>query len=431
MELQEEIAEYALEYALSKGASYAEVRLEHRAGNGFLLKNGVPESAEITSAAGMGVRFVVNGALGLAAVSKLSKEGVREELDAALSITRASSRACEKTIFSEEKSARADFKAPQKKKLADFGAEEKLAALKSVDEALVSAASGVVARYFSLSDELLSKFYCNSEGSRIRSEIPYVNLFYSFTIAEGAKTIQRFTQFGATTGYECLAEWKLEQAIAREAKALKKNLVEARQPPTEKVDVILAPEVTGIAAHESGGHPYEADRIFGREAAQAGESFVKKDMTGFRIGSSEVNIADDPTLPGSFGFVFYDDEGVKARKKRTVEKGVIKEFLHNRETAAAMKLKSNGCARANFYSVEPMVRMSNTFVEPGSFSEEELLEDVKLGVYFKNFMEWNIDDVRYQQRYVGNEAYLVEDGELTSPVARPVLEITTKELWSS
>ncbi|MGB9577078.1 MAG: TldD/PmbA family protein, partial [Candidatus Norongarragalinales archaeon] len=124
-------------------------------------------------------------------------------------------------------------------------------------------------------------------------------------------------------------------------------------------------------------------------------------------------------------------EGVKARKKRTVEKGVIKEFLHNRETAAAMKLKSNGCARANFYSVEPMVRMSNTFVEPGSFSEEELLEDVKLGVYFKNFMEWNIDDVRYQQRYVGNEAYLVEDGELTTPVARPVLEITTKELWSS
>ena len=80
---------------------------------------------------------------------------------------------------------------------------------------------------------------------------------------------------------------------------------------------------------------------------------------------------------------------------------------------------------------EPIVRMSNTFVEKGDHQIDELIEDVKNGLYIKNFTEWNIDDRRYNQRYVGLETYRIENGELKGMVRNPVLEITTTGLWSS
>ena len=153
------------------------------------------------------------------------------------------------------------------------------------------------------------------------------------------------------------------------------------------MDVVTGPEVTGIAVHESCGHPYEADRIFGREGAQAGESFVKKSDIGKRIGSNIVTIADDPCVDGGFGYYLYDDEGVKARRKILMKNGLVNEFLHNRETAAMMNMKSNGGARANGYDKEPLVRMSNTFVLPGEHNDDELFRDVKKGIYLKSFRE--------------------------------------------
>jgi TldD protein len=75
--------------------------------------------------------------------------------------------------------------------------------------------------------------------------------------------------------------------------------------------------------------------------------------------------------------------------------------------------------------------MANTFVVPGDFTEEELIEDVKNGVYMKSFTEWNIDDKRFNQRYVGKEAYMIKNGELQYPVARPVIETTTSKFWSA
>ena len=154
-------------------------------------------------------------------------------------------------------------------------------------------------------------------------------------------------------------------------------------------------------------------------------------MIGHKIGNDQVNVVDDPCLVGSYGFFEYDDEGVKAKRKYLIKDGIINEFMHNRETSSRMGLQSNGSSRATGYVFEPLVRMSNTFLLPGKFTEDEMIADVKKGVYIKNFMEWNIDDKRFHQKYVGNEAYLIEKGELTKPVKNPALEITTPLLWSS
>lgn len=233
-------------------------------------------------------------------------------------------------------------------------------------------------------------------------------------------------------GWEYMDPVNRSEEICHEIAMTHKNMKEGVKAPTGKIDMVLGPEVVGIAAHESCGHPYEADRISGREAAQAGESFVNAKMMGSRIGSSVASVVDDPTLENSYGFYLYDDEGVKARPKILIKDGMINEFLHNRETSAVMDMgQSNAGARANNYDREAIVRMSNTFVSPGDHNDEELFEGIKLGVYMKNFMEWNIDDKRYNQRYIGREAYLIENGQVKGPVKAPILELTTPAFWNA
>jgi TldD protein len=197
------------------------------------------------------------------------------------------------------------------------------------------------------------------------------------------------------------------------------------------MDLVVGPQVSGIASHESCGHPTEADRVLGREASQAGKSFITPASLGTRIGSKVVNVVDDPTVEHAIAYYMTDDEGVRARRRYLYKAGVIHEFLQNRETAAVLGTRSNGASRAVNYNLEAIVRMANTFVEPGDHSPEELLEDVRHGVYMKSFMEWNIDDKRYNAKYAGREAYLVERGEVKQPVRGTVIELTTPAFWSA
>ncbi|MEM3671177.1 MAG: TldD/PmbA family protein, partial [Thermoprotei archaeon] len=106
-------------------------------------------------------------------------------------------------------------------------------------------------------------------------------------------------------------------------------------------------------------------------------------------------------------------------------------LLQNRETAPIFGTESNASARATGFNREPIIRMANTYIEPGDWDADELIRDTKHGVYIKSFMEWNIDDKRLNQRYVGLEAYLIENGELTSALNQPAFEITTPKYWSS
>jgi TldD protein len=123
---------------------------------------------------------------------------------------------------------------------------------------------------------------------------------------------------------------------------------------------------------------------------------------------------------------------VKARKRRLIKNGIIDEPLLNREFGTRFGTGSNSAARSVAYNREPIIRMSNTFFEPGDYTFEEVIEDVRFGVYMRTFSEWNIDDRRYQSKYTGTEAYLIKNGELTETmVRRPVMETTSVGLLST
>ncbi|MBI2546315.1 TldD/PmbA family protein [Candidatus Woesearchaeota archaeon] len=434
MDSQSSTADFAVQYMQKRGASYVEARLEQKRGASFVFKNGVLQGGGIEDVHGLGVRYLYKKALGFVAINNLKKDNVKSALSRSLAAIKASQNIAEPVALSTEDIHRQSFSVPQKIDGRDISPEAKIQALKDIDNAILKAKekakAKVPARFLSLSDSTTSEYLVTSEGTRVRAVIPRVNFFYFITLA-GKRPVQRYWQYGQTGGWEFVKAWNLPERLGAEVAVLNKNAEKGIRAPKKAIDVVCGSEISGIMVHESVGHPFEADRILGREAAQAGESFVSLDMLGTRIGSNEVTVIDDPTIVNSNGFYLYDNEGVKARKKVLIKQGIINEFLHNRQTAAACNMKSNGSSRASEYDKESIVRMSNTYLAPGDYSEDELLEDIKEGIYMKSFTEWNIDDKRYNQKYVGAEAYLIRNGEIVAPVFQPVLEIATPILWKA
>ncbi|KPU62707.1 TldD-like protein [Thermococcus sp. EP1] len=428
-----ELVEFAVEKAQELGASYAEARFEEKDGTELVMKNGNPEGLGILAEKGMGIRVIVNGGMGFASTNVLTKESVLEAVKKAVKLAKAAAKLRNKPIqFSDEDFHQVFYEVKMKKDFRDISAEEKMEYLKLIEEKVRETGINVPMRFLRYGDFMWHKIFMNNEGAFVESLIPRVSVMYNLVVFEEGQMEQApFVQRAFSGGLELIEKDQPWEWAVKDVKALQNLIKEGQKPPEGKVDVVISPEVAGIAVHESVGHPYELDRIMGREAAQAGESFVKPSMLGERIGSDVVTVIEDPTVPNSWGFYLYDDEGVKARPRYLIKNGIINEFLMNREYAAYLGMKSNASARAINYNREPIVRMANTYLAPGDYTFEELIEDIKLGVYMVSFNEWNIDDRRFQQRYIGREAYLIENGEIKHPVRKPILEITTKGLWSS
>jgi TldD protein len=429
--IDEDLANSVLVMAQEKpGVSLAEVRVEEIGSRQLAVKASEVNSLTTVDDAGMNVRIVLPTGIGFASSNRISKqEGARLAQQA----YKLAKNAKVKTpiTFSPEQPVRTSWTVSQKTRLADVSTEDKLKFIREIDAAVMKTKVKVQGRYYELKDYDISSYFVNSEGSRISSFLPRLSLETQNLVSHKGEIEQSVREFGAAGGWEKAAEWDLVNGLAEEVRMLRTQIEKGKRVEPGPMDLVCGPEVAGIAAHESCGHPMEADRILGREMSQAGRSFVLPDMIGQKIGSRYATVVDDPTVPGSYGYYAYDQEGVKARPRYLYKEGVVNEFLHNRETASRMGIRSNGSSRAQSYLREPIVRMANTFVAPGDFEDDELIGSVKNGVLMHSFTEWNIDDKRYNQKYVSREAYFIKDGELGRPARKVVLEVTTPAFWGA
>jgi TldD protein len=431
--LEKDIVDYCLELAKSKKIEYAEARALDTNVENMVIKNGLLDAFAVSKDSGFCVRILADGGLGFASSNKWTKQEAVKVVNLAYKLAKNAKRK-DKIKFAEEKAVRTKWDVKQKKKIENVSAEGKIERLMEIDKAIMSQKTNVVARTLVYQSTLTEKYFVNTEGSIISSFVPRIEVTpFGVTIVEGGKMEQLpFKWFGYTGGWEAFEKWKLEEDLTREVQVLQRLLREGKAVKPGKMDLVCGPEVVGIACHESCGHPMEADRILGREMSQAGRSFIYPGgpyWIGTQIGSELVTIIDDPAIENSYGYYLYDDEGIKARPRYLYKKGVINEFLQNRETAAKLGTRSNGASRSINYDREAIVRMANTYLQPGDMTEEEIFEDIKYGIFMNSFTEWNIDDVRFNQRYIGREAYIIEKGELKAPVARPIIETTTKTFW--
>jgi TldD protein len=430
-----DLVHHGVDYGTTQGAKYIELRYVHNVVEGYSTRNGAILAAGSTETAGIGIRALANGGIGFVATSRLEKTEIERAVDAAIRLALASKR---KTPlqFSKEPSVQTEWEVSVKTPFVDIHSEDKLNRVLEVDKELIGILDEKTLPYRVIVTALETqrKYIVTNEGTQLESNLSLAR-YLGLLTAQGEKgTEQRLVMHGETGGWEFIDSPKFIQRIIAEAKDVKEVADKAEHITFDQpIDMLIGPEVAGIIAHENCGHPSEADRIQGREGMNAGESFwMDIDVGTTRVGSPAVTIIDDPTIPKSGGFYLYDDEGVKARPRYLIKDGVANEMLHDRLSAGRAGVQSNGSSRATNYDREPIPRMSNTYIAAGDYSKDELIEDIKNGIYMRNFSEWNIDDRRYQSKYVGSYARLIKDGELTDRfVRRPALEITSRGLFES
>jgi TldD protein len=420
-----DLANYCVEFGSKLGGSYVEARFVKDMARGLAFRNGQPVSGGVTPSSGIGVRILVDGSMGFASFDRLEKNLAEESITTAYKMAK-NARRKEPIDLGEPFSTDAKWKMEAKEQLADIDIDT----MQEFSAEMNKQMEGLAAYIFFLNPKVTNKYLVTSEGTKIESQLSYILMHAILTAQASGGSEQRFLDMTQAGGWERIRESNVIDNLKDEVSRLRKaaeTAVKLEELLKQPIDMVVGPEVAGIIAHENVGHPSEGDRIIGREGAQAGESFWRDLKIGeSRVGSDAVNVSEDPTIEKTSGHYVYDDEGVKARKRELIKEGIINEPLLNREFGTKFGLGSNAAARSTAFNREPIIRMANTFFEPGNYSLDELVEDVKLGVFMRSFQEWNIDDRRYQSKYTGSESYLIKNGEITDTmVKRPIMETTS------
>jgi TldD protein len=259
----------------------------------------------------------------------------------------------------------------------------------------------------------------------------------AFAVGDGEMQVRSYpTAHGGHVvagGWEHMIELDLAgqaSRVADEAVAL----LTAPACPSGKMTVILHDEQLALQVHESVGHALELDRILLGEASYAGTSWVgPQDLGGLRYGSELMNVTADARLPGGLGTFGWDDEGVPASRTPLVEGGVLVAALSDRSSAAAVGLPASaGCARADGFARQPIVRMTNVSLEPGTAGTlDDLIADTDEGLYLEGNRSWSIDDRRLHFQFATEVGREVRSGRLGQLYRNASYAGVTPRFWQS
>jgi TldD protein len=258
-------------------------------------------------------------------------------------------------------------------------------------------------------DTARSVYFVNSEGSAIEQSRLDVVFGGSAMARDGDDVQQGTLSLGALNDFTFM-ETLDDQVREMADKAV--AFLEAPYVDGGEYTVVLDPVLAGVFAHEAFGHLSESDFLYENPR-------MREIMTlGRRFGGTHLNIVDGAAVPGLRGSFAYDDEGTPARRTDLIREGVLVGRLHSRETAAVMGERPTGNARAIDYRFPPIVRMTNTFIEPGEATFDEMIGDVKLGIYAKNW--YGGTTTMEQFTFSAGEAHMIRDGKVAELV-RPVV----------
>jgi len=251
--------------------------------------------------------------------------------------------------------------------------------------------------------------FLNSAGSYIEQPRTDITLRISAVAADDGQVQQAGLSLGSRGDFSAI------QSLHQQVEETAKHAVELLSAPQVKggeYTVVLDPVLAGVFVHEAFGHLSEADHVYENE--RLWEIMV----LGKKFGGRELNIVDSAAVPGLRGSYMYDDEGVAATKTYLIKEGELVGRLHSRETAAKMKESPTGNARAINYRFPPIVRMTNTYIEPGLTSFNNIIADIKEGVYAKNWFGGTTSMEMFT--FSAGEAYMIRNGKLAETL-RPVV----------
>ncbi|MDD4875518.1 MAG: TldD/PmbA family protein [Dehalococcoidales bacterium] len=251
--------------------------------------------------------------------------------------------------------------------------------------------------------------FLNSSGSHISQERIDITLRLAAVATEGNEIQQVGISLGSSNDFDSI------RGLHPQVEQMSQHAVELLSSPQVKggeYTVVLDPVLAGVFVHEAFGHLSESDFIYENDRMR--EIMV----LGKKFGSNDLNIIDGAAVPQLRGSYKYDDEGVPATKTHLIREGKLVGRLHSRETAAIMNEKPTGNARAINYRYPPIVRMTNTYIEPKTTTFEEMISDINEGIYAKNWYGGMTSMEMFT--FSAGEAYMIRNGKLAEAL-RPVV----------
>jgi TldD protein len=384
-------------------ADYVEVRLDDTSNNRLVYRGKALEEIGQTRSFGGCVRALVNGGWGFVSFNEPSQ--LRARAEEAVAAARHVGK--EKSILADVEPVVDSVKADIKKDPRTIPLARKKELLDGYNETML-AVEGVTSTNLIYFDSWKRVTFASSEGSYIEQERIDVVSRLAATARRNGDMQQASESLGA------LNDFSYVETLNEDAYGLANRAVELLNSPYAEpgvYPVVLDPILAGVFCHEAFGHLSESDFVYENERMQ--EIMV----LGRQFGQPHLNIVDGASIPDLRGSFKYDDEGVPAHRTDLIREGVLVGRLHSRETAGKMGEQATGNARAIDYRFPPIVRMTNTIIERGTASFEDIIGDVKLGVYAKNWYGGTTSMEMFT--FSAGEAYMIRDGRVAELV-RPV-----------
>ncbi len=450
------LADAALNAAKSRGASYTDVRIGRYLNQFVVTREDKVQNIVNTESYGVGVRVIADGCWGFAAVVDARSEAeVAKAAEKAVAIAKANARLMKEPVqLAPQKGyGEVSWKAPIQKNAFEVPIKEKVDLLMAVNaSALQNGANYVNSVLFMVNEQ---KYFASSDGTYADQDIHRMWPIFNVTAID-AKTGKFETRNALSApmgmGYEYLQTNPadkitgittrynrgydmLEDVTAAAKQARAKHA--AKSVEAGKYDLVLDPSHLWLTIHESVGHPLELDRVLGYEANYAGTSFATLDKwqsKNFNYGSKQVNLFADKTQVGSLGAVGWDDEGVKCKQWDLVKEGTLVNYQAIRDQVHIIGEKeSQGCCYADNWGSVQFQRMANVSLASGKtpLSVQEMIKDVKKGIYIIGDGSFSIDQQRYNFQFGGQLYYEIKNGEIAGMLKDVAYQSNTQEFWNS
>ncbi len=428
-----ELSELALKRMQAAGAEYGDIRIMESRTQVVHGEDRRIAAVRDASDSGFGVRVLFKGAWGFAASSIMSPEEVPRVAELAIDIAKGSATlALDRVRLAEEPVHVDTVTTEYRVDPFEVSLEDKTRLLMDVME-YVQRQPGVVRSNANLWARRDLKLFASTEGSRINFDLLAVRGGFEATAVHDG----RFASRGCNTphlrkGYELIHDANfMAQAPRIATQAVEK--VKAPQVDPGQYDVVLDPEHLSLTMHESCGHPSELDRALGYEANYAGTSFLTPDKLGnYRYGSVHVNLLADNTEVETLAATGYDDDGVTCQRWDIIREGVFVGYCTNREVAPKIgQPRSRGSNRADSWGSVPIVRIANIGLQPGQARLEDMIADVKRGIYIEGHDSFSIDQQRYNFQFGGDAFWLIKNGKRTHMLRDVIYHGITPEFWGS
>jgi TldD protein len=386
------------------GADDGELFLERSESEGLYFDDGRLKSANYDATEGFGLRVVANETAGYAHASEISEAAIARAADAASLAKRGYSgvaaeapRATNAKLYGEDDP------------LASPAFGDKVALLQEIDAFARARDPRIVQVSTMLAGERRSLEILRADGRRLRDVRPLVRLNVSITVEKDGKRETGSTGAGGRTAFDAWISPDQWKGQIEEALRLALVNLDAVACPAGEMDVVIGPAWNGVLLHEAVGHGLEGD--FNRKGVSAFSGRV-----GDRVAAKGVTILDDGTIPNRRGSLTIDDEGTPTERTVLIEDGILVGYMHDRQSARLMGLAPTGNARRQSYAHTPMPRMTNTVMLGGATPQAEMIASTKRGLYCANLGGGQVDITNGKFVFQCTEAYLIEDGRITTPV---------------